>query len=130
MAIFVIPVALKAAATFIGANGARAAAKKYGPKVIKEAQEAMAKRQASIAAKTQGAKTGKYATDAMVEAGKKAGIRETRMQKGLASQRKRQEGVDAFKQLDGKLKPMSKGGSPRYGYVGGGKVEMHKCKPN
>ena len=30
----------------------------------------------------------------------------------------------------GKLKPMSKGGMPRYGYVGGGKVEMHKCKPN
>jgi len=27
-------------------------------------------------------------------------------------------------------KPMNKGGVARYGYVKGGKVEMHKCKPN
>ena len=51
MALFVIPVGLKAAASFIGANGVRAATKKYGPKVVKEAQEAIAKRQASISAK-------------------------------------------------------------------------------
>ena len=50
MALFVIPVGLKAAASFIGANGARAAAKKYGPKMVKEAQEAISKRQASIKA--------------------------------------------------------------------------------
>ena len=37
MALFVIPAALKGAASFIAANGARQATKKYGPKVVKKA---------------------------------------------------------------------------------------------
>ena len=124
MALFVIPVALKAAASFIGANGARAAAKKYGPKIVKEAQAAIAKREASIAAKTQAKKTGKYATDAMIKAGEKAIKADKLDQKALKHALNKKEGAEAFKQLDGRLK-FSKGGQPSYK-----NGEMPSAKPN
>ena len=133
MAIFVIPVALKGAAAMIGSQGAKAAIKKYGPKVVKQAQEAIAKRQASITAKVEGKKTGKYALrdESPKEIQKslaKMNKEEALFQKQLRHEMNIQKGKDALKQLDGKLK-FSKGGKALYnagGVVGAMKVQ----KPN
>ena len=124
MALFVIPAALKGAASFIAANGARQATKKYGPKVVKKAQEAMKKRESSIQAKIEGKTTGKYATrdksmnqikkenEAMMKA-------EKTFQSKLKNEKNIKEGVDAFKQLDGRLN-FKKGGKSRSLYNKGG----------
>ena len=130
MAIFVIPVALKGAATMIGSQGAKAAIKKYGPKVVKQAQEAMAKRQASITAKVEGKKTGKYVTDAVRNKNVDKMLKEDALlQKRLKNEMNIQSGKDAFKQLDGKIK-FSKGGKALYNAGGMVKASMKVQKPN
>ena len=54
MALPVIPIALKAAASLIARRGAQEAIKKYGRPTVKKAQEAIAKRQKAIDAKLLG----------------------------------------------------------------------------
>ena len=54
MALPVIPIALKAAASLIARRGAQEAIKKYGKPTVKKAQEAIAKRQKAIDAKLLG----------------------------------------------------------------------------
>jgi len=129
MALFVIPVALKGAASFIAANGARQATKKYGPKVVKKAQEAMKKRETSIQAKIEGKTTGKYATrdksmnqlkkenEAMMKA-------EKTFQSKLKNEKNIKEGADAFKQLDGKLNFKTGGKVKRSTYNKGGYAKV------
>jgi hypothetical protein len=75
MALFLIPPALKGVASFIAANGARQATKKYGPKVVKKAQEAIKKREASI-----NTSADKATTQAMKNANLKGGTKNQRIQ--------------------------------------------------
>ena len=57
MALPVIPIALKAAASLIARRGAQEAIKKYGKPTVKKAQEAIAKRQKAIDARVIGKTT-------------------------------------------------------------------------
>ena len=57
MALPVIPIALKAAASLIARRGAQEAIKKYGRPTVKKAQEAIAKRQKAIDARVMGKTT-------------------------------------------------------------------------
>ena len=126
MALFVIPVGLKAAASFIGANGVRAATKKYGPKVVKEAQEAIAKRQASISAKQKMSGPSKGSIARSSETNKVAA-----RNRRLAKERG-EIPEEILSNIEQPLK-FNKGG--RVGLKHGGQPsykngEMHRCKPN
>jgi len=130
MALFVIPVALKGAASFIAANGARQATKKYGPKVVKKAQEAMKKREASI-----NVSADKVATQAMKNANKKGGSKNQRIENmademfGTNEQIKNIGRIN--KKTGGKARSLyNKGGYAKAGQPMYGHGECPKAKAN
>ncbi len=124
--------ALATAGRYFVTNGVKKGLQKYGPEALKQIKQ------------TQGLKTvgDKVIKKRMTAAERKKTAVKTKEYKGMtkkeeAANNKQYDRIDKVESENmaaamgtGKLKPMSKGGSPRYGYVGGGKVEMHKCKPN
>ena len=122
--------ALATAGRYFVTNGVKKGLQKYGPEALKQVQ------------KTQGLKTvgDKVIKKRMTAAQRKQTAVKTKEYKGMtkkeeAANNKQFDRIDKVEAENmaaamgtGKLKPMYGGGKANY--VKGGKVEMHKCKPN
>jgi len=125
MPLFVIPVAYQGVASLIAARGAQQAIKKYGPKLVKEAQAFIKKRQASIAAKQKktGPSKGSIARSAETN---KVAARNRRLAKerGEIPEEILDNVTQPLKFNKGGRVGLNKGGQPSYK-----KGDMPKAKP-